>query len=66
MESRGEGVAKRHLSTQAILCQQLLLSDKALGKFVESFKHYSKGVTLYSLFGLFCAFVCVLSYMHLL
>lgn len=61
MEGRGEGVAQRHLSTQAILCQQLLQSEKTLGKEAESFKHYSKGVTLYPLFGLFAAFcVCVL------
>lgn len=55
-------MVQRHLSTKAILCQQLLQSEKSPRREVEPFQHYSKGVTLYPVRGFFFCFH-VLSYM---
>lgn len=55
-------MVQRHLSTKAILCQQLLQSEKSQRREVEPFQHYSKGVTLYPVRALFFL-LNVLSYM---
>lgn len=53
-------MVQRHLSTKAILCQQLLQSEKSPRREVEPFQHYSKGVTLYPVRGFFFLLSCAL------